>query len=76
MSLTKCIVTLFSDNIKVKVVLTVWVVAVNIPSLTFVQSVSVVNDADSTKPTVAASFDDGVANTSSVEPSRRTHMET
>lgn len=53
-----------------------WVVAVHIPSLTFVQPVSVVDDANLPKATVGASFDNGVANTSFVEPSGCTHMET
>lgn len=62
--------------IKVKHLLTVWVVAVNIPFLTLVQPVSVVNDADSSKAAVGPGLDDGIADTSSVKPAGGTHMKT
>lgn len=63
-------------SVQVRNVLTVWVVAVHIPSLTFVQSVSVVDDANLPKTTFGTSFDNGVANTSFVEPSSCTHVQT
>ena len=56
--------------------LTVWVVAVHVPFLAFVQPVSVVDDTNFSKTTVDTSFDDGVTNTSFAKPSGSTHMET
>lgn len=61
---------------KTEHVLTVWVVAVHVPFLTFVQPVSIVDDAHLPKSTVGTSFNDGVANAPFVEPSGRTHVET
>lgn len=58
----------------VQYILTVWVVAVHVPSLTFVQPVPIVNDAHSTKAAVGARFDDGVPDAPFVEPSSCTHM--
>lgn len=63
-------------TLKKKCTLTVWIVAVHIPSFTFVQPISVVNNADLPKATVGTCFDDGVANTTFFEPSSCTHMET
>lgn len=59
---------------KGNVILTVWVVAVNIPFLTFVQPVSVVNYANLPKTTVGSGFNDWVANTSFVKPSSSADM--
>lgn len=59
---------------KGKVILTVWVVAVNIPFLTFVQPVSVVNYANLPKTTVGSGFNDWVANASFVKPSSSADM--
>lgn len=56
--------------------LTVWVVAVHVPLLALVQPVSVVNDADFPKPAVGAGLDNGISNTSLVEPPGCTHVET
>lgn len=61
---------------KEKCTLTVWIVAVHIPSLTLVQPISIVNNADLPKATVGTCFDDGVANTTFFEPSSCAHMET
>lgn len=44
-------------------VLTVGVVAVHVPFLTFVEPVAVVDDADLAEPTVGPSFDNRVAHT-------------
>lgn len=44
-------------------VLTVWVVAVHVPFLTFVHPVAIVDDADLAKPTVGPCFDNRVAHT-------------
>lgn len=56
-------------------ILTLWVVAVHIPSLTLVQPVTVVHNADLALATLGASSVDGVANTPFVEPSSCAHME-
>jgi hypothetical protein len=54
--------------------LTVGVVAVDVPSLTLVQPVPIVDDANPAETTVGTGFDDRVAHTSFVIPSSRTHM--
>lgn len=59
---------------KGNVILTVWVVAVNIPFLTFVQPVSIVNYANLPKTTVGSGFNDWVANASFVKPSSSADM--
>lgn len=56
--------------------LTVWIVTVHIPSLTLVQPIPVVNNADLPKATFGTCFDDGVANATVFKPSGCTHMET
>lgn len=76
------IVILLMNDVKIlnsaqqkgKVILTVWVVAVNIPFLTFVQPVSVVNYANLPKTTVGSGFNDWVANASFVKPSSSADM--
>lgn len=61
---------------KKKSTLTVWVVAVRVPSLTFVQPISIVNDANLSKATMSTSFDDGVADAAVEKPSGCTNMKT
>lgn len=57
-------------------VLTVGVVAVHVPLLTFVQPVAIVDDADLAEPTVGPSFDNRVAHTPWTKPSGCTDMKT
>lgn len=56
--------------------LTVGVVAVDVPSFTLVQPVPVVDDTNLPKTTVGTSFDDRVAYTTFVIPPSRTHVKT
>lgn len=66
----------FPSQKKKKSTLTVWVVAVRVPSLTFVQPISIVNDANLSKTTMSTSFDDGVADAAVEKPSGCTNMKT
>lgn len=56
--------------------LTVWVVAVGIPSLTSVEANPIVHNPSSSKTTVGSSFYYGVTNSALGHPASSTHMET
>lgn len=56
-------------------VLTVWVVAVRVPSLILVQSVAVTDDAHLPEAAVWTSLDDGVTDVAFVKPACGAHVE-